>query len=321
MQLTQTFALASRRSDPGLFCDGSELTLGGVSLLVKTQSGHKPRSVGELIEIFDAAYGLESGIDTQSRLPGLLSITRAIDKGDTSYAAMLALMLRLPNIEAGGMERLCKLSAAITTKYDDNQPRDWHGRWTSGNSSSQAAPTGSTTRALSSQMAGHWPDVHRPNPNIVLTQGGGAAGPFPVPIFPPLLPGNPLNPQTPKKQYPPIIFPAPDVHPSGAGQGANDNATTSTGATNNNKPEACPDPSFEVDSIGRTPGQLLYQSQISGLALGMGVKLNDVEFDGCRESDGTMLEAKTTSPWFFEVPDFAFRNFDEYTKTTNQAFR
>jgi len=53
----------------------------------------------------------------------------------------------------------------------------------------------------------------------------------------------------------------------------------------------------------------------------MGVKLNDVEFDGCRESDGTMLEAKTTSPWFFEVPDFVFRNFDEYTKITNQAFR
>ena len=53
----------------------------------------------------------------------------------------------------------------------------------------------------------------------------------------------------------------------------------------------------------------------------MGVRLNGVAFDGCRESDGTMLEAKTTGPWFFMVPDFVFRNFDEYTEIVSQAFR
>ena len=320
MQSIQMFALASRRSDPGLFCDGSELTLGGVSLLVKTQSGYQLRSAGDLNEIFDAAYGLENGIDLPSRLSGLLSVIRALNKGDRSHAMMLALLLRLPNIGLGGMERLCKLSATATAKYDDRQPRDWHGRWTDGSSGSEAARVGPRTRELSSHLAGHWPDVHGQNPNIVLTQGG-SAGPFPVPLFPPLFPGNPLNPQTPKKNDPPIIFPEPGVDQGGTGQGVNDNTAAGTQATSESEPKTCPDPQFELDSVNRTPGQLLYQSQISGLPVGEGVRFNGVDFDGCRESDGTLLEAKTTSPWFFSVPDFVFRGFKEYKDTLNQAFR
>jgi hypothetical protein len=76
-----------------------------------------------------------------------------------------------------------------------------------------------------------------------------------------------------------------------------------------------------VTSVGRTPGQLLYQAQISGLATGMGVRLNGVDFDGCRESDGTMLDATVTGPWFLSLPDFVFRTLDEYKETIDQAFR
>jgi len=317
VQSITTFTLASRRSDPGLFCDESELTLGGVPLLVKTQSGHKLRPASDLNEIFDAAYGLESGIDLHSRLPGLLSVTRALDKGDRSHAMMLALMLRLPNIGPGGMERLSKLSAVTTTKYDDSQPRDWHGRWTGGNSSSQAAPTGSTTQALASHLTGHWPDIHQENPNIVLTQG--AAGP--LPIFPPLFPGGPLNPQTPKKQDPGIIFPAPDIHQGGAGQGANDNAGANAYSATDNQPQRCPDPSFERDSIGRTPEQLSYQSQIGGQPHGYGVFFNGASYDGCRESDGTLLEAKLVTPWFLHLPQDTIVKLDEYKDTVRQAFQ
>ncbi|MHC2432850.1 Tox-REase-5 domain-containing protein [Bradyrhizobium sp. USDA 4451] len=35
-----------------------------------------------------------------------------------------------------------------------------------------------------------------------------------------------------------------------------------------------------------------YQKQITGLDLGSAVVLNNDKFDGCRQSDGTMLEAK-----------------------------
>jgi hypothetical protein len=34
----------------------------------------------------------------------------------------------------------------------------------------------------------------------------------------------------------------------------------------------------------------------------MGVRLNGVNFDGCLESDGTMLDATVTGPWFLSLP-------------------
>jgi hypothetical protein len=37
---------------------------------------------------------------------------------------------------------------------------------------------------------------------------------------------------------------------------------------------------------------IAYQAQITGLPPGMAVLLNGVMFDGCRTTDGTMLEAK-----------------------------
>jgi hypothetical protein len=64
-----------------------------------------------------------------------------------------------------------------------------------------------------------------------------------------------------------------------------------------NEPKLCPAPTTE-DIKGRTEAALLYQEQISKLRRGLDVKLPNpdggrpVSFDGCRESDGTMLEAK-----------------------------
>jgi filamentous hemagglutinin len=46
------------------------------------------------------------------------------------------------------------------------------------------------------------------------------------------------------------------------------------------------------DRIARSERSLAYQEQISGLPRGFEIKLNGVRFDGCREADGTMLEAK-----------------------------
>jgi hypothetical protein len=54
----------------------------------------------------------------------------------------------------------------------------------------------------------------------------------------------------------------------------------------------------------------------------MGVELNGVKFDGCRESDGTMLEAKTnTAAWFSSMPVDVFQTLQGYIETRNQAFR
>jgi hypothetical protein len=57
------------------------------------------------------------------------------------------------------------------------------------------------------------------------------------------------------------------------------------------RPQFCPAPSDE-NIASRSERAIAHQSQITGLPPGLEVKLNDVRFDGCRESDGTMLEAK-----------------------------
>lgn len=57
------------------------------------------------------------------------------------------------------------------------------------------------------------------------------------------------------------------------------------------RPRLCPDPTDE-NINRRSERAIAYQSQISGLPPGLEVRLNGVGFDGCREADGTMLEAK-----------------------------
>lgn len=57
------------------------------------------------------------------------------------------------------------------------------------------------------------------------------------------------------------------------------------------RPKLCPDETPE-DITRRSDRALAYQEQISGLGRGLQVMLNGVSFDGCRDEDGTMLEAK-----------------------------
>ena len=62
-------------------------------------------------------------------------------------------------------------------------------------------------------------------------------------------------------------------------------------ASERDQPKLCPNRSKE-NIAGRSKRSLAYQEQISQLPRGFEVKLNGVRFDGCREEDGTMLEAK-----------------------------
>jgi len=48
--------------------------------------------------------------------------------------------------------------------------------------------------------------------------------------------------------------------------------------------------------------------------------LNGVGYDGCRKSDGTMLEAKYGNAWFIHLKPEVFMKLDGYRQTVNQAF-
>jgi hypothetical protein len=101
----------------------------------------------------------------------------------------------------------------------------------------------------------------------------------------------------------------PDALP---GNAAPDNATDDSAAgaeagvhtdTDRDEPKLCPDPSTDRPG-GKSERSKIYQQQISGLPSGLGVELGGVMFDGCRESDGTMLEAKGLGyAWAMKRPD------------------
>lgn len=76
-------------------------------------------------------------------------------------------------------------------------------------------------------------------------------------------------------------------------------------ATSEDEPRLCPDPGPDKPS-GMSEQAAAYQQQITGLPRGIAVTLNGVTFDGCRESDGVMLEAKALG---YEWPLIAYGTY------------
>jgi hypothetical protein len=96
-----------------------------------------------------------------------------------------------------------------------------------------------------------------------------------------------------------------------------------------NEPKACPAPT-EENIAGRKERALAYQEQITGLPRGLSVKLwspedgKYIDFDGCRESDGTMLEAKGPGylKHFRERNPFVWTNMErELDEQAGRQFR
>jgi len=273
------YRLVSEPAEAGLCCRNNGLTLAGVRLLDAHGAGFEPRPLSELQRILDAAYGSDSGIDAVTYLPGLRTVARALDDRDLSRAMIASLLLKLPEINTDGAARLSGIEALLKFNYNPLEPRNWHGRWTDGGSGFEP--------------------VQVPIPGT---------GFFP----PPGLSGG-SNPKRPDDDF---TFP-PQI---GASQpGGINTQTSSNTAANDNEPQACPDPSYEPSSVGRTREQLLYQAQITGNRLGWHVVLNEIGYDGCRESDQHMLEAKMVNGWFLLVPEKYRTRLDDYNNIMNQA--
>ena len=60
---------------------------------------------------------------------GLDVVVRALNGGDTVRAMIAAAQLKLPALDWDGAVRIARAEEALQ-KYSSNQPRDWHGRWT-----------------------------------------------------------------------------------------------------------------------------------------------------------------------------------------------
>jgi hypothetical protein len=87
------------------------------------------------------------------------------------------------------------------------------------------------------------------------------------------------------------------------------------------QPKLCPDPTPE-NIRGRSDRAIAYQSQITGLPPGLQIVFNGERYDGCRESDGHLLEAKggaygrfmadpnTWHEWFGKLRDMERQMYD-----------
>jgi hypothetical protein len=149
------FRLTNETGGLGLSCNPDGLFLAGVPLLRKTQAGFEPRPASEIAALIKAAYGRDGNrIPLQSSL-GL--IVRALNSGDFALAAIAAVQTRTPELSCEAAARLMNVDKQLTkrnlTKFDPDEPRDWHGRWTTGGSAGSAAITAPAREGAANQVS------------------------------------------------------------------------------------------------------------------------------------------------------------------------
>lgn len=127
--LARRVRLAEDSSALGLNCTAEGLTLAGAPLLRKTVLGFEPRTETELRHLLNAAYG--DAIQPRGLVKGVDRIAQALSCGELGRAMIMALHLGLPDLDWEAGARVARANDALA-KFDAGEPRDWHGRWTSG---------------------------------------------------------------------------------------------------------------------------------------------------------------------------------------------
>ena len=127
--IDRRFRLVEGAGSLGLDCGLAGASLAGAPLLSKTASGFKPRAAREIDALLKAAYG--EGVDAAGVSRGLDIIADALNRDDLGRAQVAALRLRLADLDWDAAARIAYADRSLV-KYDPDEPRDWHGRWTTG---------------------------------------------------------------------------------------------------------------------------------------------------------------------------------------------
>jgi hypothetical protein len=136
--LIRVFRLMNEPGGLGLGCTPAGVSLAGVPLLRMTQAGFVPRPVSEIASLLKAAYG-NRPVALQSRLG---AIAQALNNGDFALAAIAAVQTQTPELSAEDALRLASANEELNKyNYNPQEPRDWHGRWTTDGSASPGNPT------------------------------------------------------------------------------------------------------------------------------------------------------------------------------------
>jgi hypothetical protein len=146
--MIQTFRLTNEPGGLGLSCSPVGLTLAGVPLLAKTAEGFKPRPASEIAALIKAAYGANGDpARLQSRLE---AIAQALNNRDFGLAAIAAVQMRMPELSFQSAALVARAEEKLRKyNYNQDEPRDWHGRWTRNGS---VAPVNVTSLGIESDQ-------------------------------------------------------------------------------------------------------------------------------------------------------------------------
>jgi hypothetical protein len=113
------------------------VSLAGVPLLRRTRAGFVPRAASEIALLLKAAYG-----DGSTGLPSRLeAIAQALNRGDFAAAMIAAVHTRTPELSREAALRRADADQELTKyNYNPDEPRDWHGRWTSDGTADRTSP-------------------------------------------------------------------------------------------------------------------------------------------------------------------------------------
>lgn len=130
----------AKRGRVGLACDREGVALGPAHLVWPTRNDNgrlvfRAASPKWLVEVLKAAYGPGFDPEISYRTKKLAFIAQALTEGQLTQATIGTLHLQLPELTLDAAQRLASLA-----KYNPDQPRDWHGRWSNANGDHKPTP-------------------------------------------------------------------------------------------------------------------------------------------------------------------------------------
>jgi hypothetical protein len=301
----------------GVTVDREGLALGPDCVLVRRRgTRYQAAAPGDIRTLLNGAFDYRG--DEAPLHRKCAAIAKALGDGDLLKAQLLGLLLPIGELDAFDLRRLRLVSKLI--KFDSTQPRDADGRWsnflgqaTARMAAFMASPAAEGFVAALGRLA---PRLTNPvalaGGLLVLPTNESHLDRGSIPGHDDIRynydEGNLRIAQTDEAGNEHVLFfGGPDEDrlyrdKDGTVVGhALDNGVVldpdaplfrkPQAATSEDEPRLCPDPGPDWPS-GMSEQAAAYQRQITGLPSGMAVTLNNVTFDGCRESDGVMLEAK-----------------------------
>src|SRR3569623_180948 len=134
--INRHYRLTNEPGGLGLSCTPAGVSFAGVPLLRRSDTGFARRPRAEIKSLINAVC--REDIDAVALSRSLEVIAHALNRGDLVYAMTAAVLTRLPELDWDASVRLAKAEAQFA-KYTPDQPRDWHGRWTTGNEGNRPA--------------------------------------------------------------------------------------------------------------------------------------------------------------------------------------